>query len=137
LTTEDFEVFRNLGTNAARQIIERYTSVRSVPRTISWDGHRWIRFRLTMGALEDYLRALRTSFMEVDDNDKTFENMMMRGSDEDPDAFHWMNMAQRNHALRMTSQLLDLIDRWQKDRYSLSSGHMPEPRSRLKMEPDI
>jgi hypothetical protein len=125
-----------LGAHAAGQLIERFAVGKTSQRHVSWDAHRWIRFRSTMARIEKFLVKLRNAYYhEPGDGESTYDHLMMRGQDEPPDAFRWIDKAQRNHALRVTNQLLTTIERWQSDKFTFACGELPQPEGMLRIQP--
>lgn len=125
----------NLGENAARQLAERYTKERSTSNSTSWDAHRWIRYRNAMAMFEKKLIEFKATYNDVHEDEDTYDHLIMRSAEVPPDAYRWSDTGQRNHALRVTNQLLDFISRWQQDQRTFSSGDMPSPEPEMRIEP--
>ena len=135
LDKETCDHLANLGENAARQLADRYSKERENNNSTSWDAHRWIRYRNAMALFEKKLLDFKGTYYDVHENEDTYDHLIMRGPEDPPDAFRWSDTGQRNHALRVTNQLLDFISRWQKDNRTFSSGDMPLPQPDMKIEP--
>lgn len=137
LNREDCRHLLELGRSTGSQLARRFEITGESPRSLSWTAHRWIRFRMVMAQLENSLRDMRAAYHDADSADATFDHLIMRPADEAPDAFRWVDISQRNHALRVTNQLLGMIERWEQDRFSFTAGELPEPESEFKLLPKL
>lgn len=128
-------VLQQRGARAGARLTARFTDDNFRPGMLSWDAHRWIRYRASMALLERHLQTLRRNYYDTADGDTSYDRLVLRKSEEGPDSYRWKDFAQRNHALRVTAQLLDLIERWEKDKLSFGTGDMPIPSPRLRITP--
>jgi predicted acylesterase/phospholipase RssA len=115
----------SLGASIGINLSNRFSEDSKRRFAVSWEAHRWIRFRRHMASLEKQLVDFQKGFYEIAEGDRPFETLMMRDKDEAPHAFHWSDIAQRNHALRITTKLLELIDSWEKSPSSFIDKKAP------------
>lgn len=115
----------SLGQSIGANLVNRFAEKPTRKLAVSWEAHRWIRFRRQMAQLEQQLISFRGSFHRVFEDDQPYEAMLMRGRDEPPHAFHWKDIGQRNHALRITTKLLKLIESWEESPSSFIDKRAP------------
>jgi hypothetical protein len=126
---EAYAHLMSLGSSIGNNLISRFAEESSRKFAVSWEAHRWIRFRRQMANLEQLLFNYKDRFHNIGDGDRPYEALMLRGKDEAPHAFRWKDIAQRNHALRVTTQLLNLIESWQKSSSSFIDKQAPYDES--------
>lgn len=102
---------------------------------LTWENQRWIRYRSFMQLLEETLVNLRTGCIEHLPADRSIDVLSGRGEDEPPE-YHWRSREQRDHAQAATSELIELIEQWQRSGESFAPGS-PEPAPELRVAPRI
>lgn len=126
----------NRGKFAGRKLVEVYTNDKPKPGQLSWDNHRWVRFRSTMPLVIDNLVNLYLKLKELKDTkgagNKTYEDLM-----NDPPSYPWNSDEQKAYAVKTTSQLIKLVKEWDLDEnYNLTidldiDAPRPEPEYRI------
>lgn len=112
------------------------------PVQLTWDNHRWIRYRATMAAFEDLARRFRSTWQETAKSVpwRAYDALVDRG-EKKPKSYPFGTNAQRNFAIDATHQLVDFVVTWQTsdetfDRGTASSqGRSPRPKPTLRMMP--
>ncbi|HEX6183213.1 MAG TPA: hypothetical protein VFZ44_04820 [Pyrinomonadaceae bacterium] len=104
---------------------------------LTWDNHRWIRYRSTMSLVEGLLRDLRRGAGAPLAGDTIYANLIARGPTDPPPGYRLNEPGQRAYAEFLTRRLLELSDEWeQKSKESGQSftdgGPRPEPELRFR-----
>lgn len=123
------------GRDAARLLVERF---RGAPEAheLSWDNHRWVRYRTTMALLEGLLASLRRAARAPAPGDRSYADLIVRGPQDAPRSYPWARRAQRDFAAAATRELLDLGERWSDSGWSFGEG-APAPRPELRVRPKV
>ena len=126
------------GRFAGVKLRERFTGMDGSPLT--WDNHRWIRYRSIMSLVEELLRDLRRASQSPVVGDAPYETLIGRGKTEPPAGYPLNESGQRELAVRLTRSLLELAAEWEKEReqtgQSFSDG-APRPAPELRIRPRI
>jgi hypothetical protein len=111
------------------------------PIRLTWDNHRWVRFRSFMAALEDLASRLRATWEDAERQKpwRSYPDLIYRGPEVDPTSYKFGSNEQREFAREATSKLVELVENWAKgdktfDRTS-EPGRSPRPKPRLRMMP--
>ena len=128
------------GEEAARLLIEHFT-LPAGEIELSWDNHRWVRYRSMMGLLEGILNEMEFAIKNPVPGDRTYEDLIVREFDDAPDSYDWKNKSQRTFAHKATGELMALIAKWQSLRANDSSSTFttgaPRPQPELRVKPQI
>jgi hypothetical protein len=103
---------------------------------LSWDSHRWVRYRTGMATLERLLLDLRRGFLDTQQGDRTYEQLITRSPSDMPASYQWTNDLQRQFALQTTEALLDAVRAWQEQEERFAKG-APRPDPDLRIVPRI
>jgi hypothetical protein len=77
---------------------------------MSWDNHRWVRYRSSLSALADLLQQLGGAWTAAPaDGDRTYEQLARRG-DEGPSSYRFARAAQRDLSLDLTDRLVEAAE---------------------------
>lgn len=92
------EVIEDLGERgqfAARELARRFDPV-NVPAgmPLTWDNHRWVRFRSSMQLLDELLREIAAQYGRPDPSGRTYANLVARGKGVPPSSYR-LGSAQR------------------------------------------
>lgn len=97
------------GRQAARKLIDHFIEGtddgQATPMT--WDNHRWIRYRSTVGLLDAYLTDLSHSIANPEPGDRSYDDLIRRGAGDPPKSYP-LTSGQRDAALALTGQLAQL-----------------------------
>ncbi len=120
------------GGDAGRRLAERFQPGSS--HEMNWDNHRWVRFRSTMGALEELLEKLVRGYTDTKTAEpyRSYEQLLNRGSEESPASYRFKE-GQRSFASEAIPRILELADAWSKAN-SLGVG-APNPEPELRIMP--
>jgi predicted acylesterase/phospholipase RssA len=109
---------------------------------LTWDNHRWIRYRATMAAFEDLARRFRKTWGDAAKQKpwRGYEALLDRGSKDTPTSYPLQRPDQQNFASEATRAFVELVSRWQPDQTfdrgeDSSQGRSPRPKPALRMMP--
>lgn len=126
------------GKKAADLLTEHFTLPANKIR-LSWDNHRWVRYRSLMGLLEEMLKEVEFTMKNPAPGDRSYFDLISRESDEAPNSYEWKNKNQRTFAEKGTIELLELIDKWQSLRTNEPNSTFtvgtPKPQPELRVKP--
>src|SRR5262249_36507072 len=69
------------GEEAARVLTEHFT-LPAGEIELSWDNHRWVRYRLMMGLLEELLKQIESTIENPAPGDRSYHELILRNFDE-------------------------------------------------------
>lgn len=113
---------------------------------LTWENHRWVRFRTTMAALEHLARdVIRHIKYEGPSNEgvRSYEEML-ESSHVQASHYRWASKEQYEHACQVTKDLADFVGRWRMTHETLDAvegyeamadGRAPRPKSGFRIFP--
>ena len=108
---------------------------------LSWDNHRWIRYRSLMELLEQMFNAIAYSIANPMPGERTYIELIRRSSKDKPTSYLWLNNNQRTQADEATKKLIELIEVWKQsvevEAVGIFGGKVPKPRPELRVRPRI
>jgi predicted acylesterase/phospholipase RssA len=134
---ESIAAMSERGACAGRRLVEYYTTPPEHGRTVSWENHRWVRYRSTMSILEGMFRRLRIAYTRdqpVDDLDYRDISQLQDGGIP---SYKWGSGQQRALSVELTGQLSDLAGHWddavqqQPHRSVIEGAPSPVPEFRI------
>ena len=110
---------------------------------LTWDNHRWIRYRAIMAAFEGLARRFRTTWQNEEKQKpwRAYSDLLGRGKREEPTSYPLDRPEQKAFADSVTDQLVDFVASWTTgdqtfDRGDSSKeGRSPRPKPVLRMRP--
>lgn len=139
---------RGRGQQAAQELADRFTT--TDPDTeLSWDNHRWVRFRTTMSLLENMLDELSFALNNPLPDDRSYLELIERpkydrkakNTDGLPKSYPWQEPSQQAFVKEAVNELLELLAKWQAlrmaDRQKSFGGQVPKPGPELRIRPRI
>ncbi len=103
------------------------------PIPMTWDNHRWIRYRSTMEVLADFLSRFANSLEHPEPGDRTYSELIKREAGDPPNSYRFTE-EQREFARDATRQVADLGQ--EMGDYDLSEG-APRPKPGLRVRPQF
>ncbi|HEY7608102.1 MAG TPA: hypothetical protein VIF14_02640 [Alphaproteobacteria bacterium] len=130
------------GRVAGQTLAERFASGPQWEVAEAWEGHRWVRFRSSMYALEGALRSFEKGLRDIHPGDKPFEDLAARAKGQPPLAFPWWNANQRDFALASTKALREIVASWRQPFQTFGPADEddpgpPEPTPEMRIVPRI
>jgi hypothetical protein len=109
---------------------------------LTWDNHRWVRFRSFMAAFEDVARRLRATWEDTQQQRpfRSYKDLLGRGGSEKPTSYPLKRPTQHRFASDAINTLVDFVASWIGDRTfdrgkSSKEGRSPRPKPVLRMMP--
>jgi len=110
---------------------------------LTWDNHRWVRYRSLMAAFEDLARRFQSRFEGTPQKGKlrTYAQLLARGPSSKPQSYPFGGKAQREFAAKVTAAFLDFVkSSFDEDRSfdrgeSSRQGRSPRPKPKLRIMP--
>jgi hypothetical protein len=138
----DIRAMSQRGAWAGRRLVEYYsTPPEPGPggRKVSWENHRWIRYRSTMSILEGMFRRLHVAYTREQPVDGLDYLQVSQLEDADIPGFKWVSGQQRALSVELTDRLCDLAEHWdetveQNPRRSLIED-APDPVPEFRITP--
>ncbi len=95
------------GQEAARLLVQRFAETPGTAGGMSWDSHRWVRYRASAAALGTLLEEMAQAWTQPPvAGERTYEELLRRGDDVGPDAYRLEREAQRQLALELSTRLV-------------------------------
>lgn len=128
------------GQIAATKLVERFTAAGN-EKVLSWDNHRWVRYRSTMALIEQLLDAMSLAVENPMAGDRSYIELIRRKRADFPKSYQWHDLDQKAFADEATGELLELARKW-RDRRSKNAaasfaGTPPKPQPELRVRPRI
>jgi hypothetical protein len=123
------------GQAAGRRLVERFAETPGTAPGMSWDNHRWVRYRAAMATLADFLTDLAAAWREAPPPDeRTYQQLVDRGSDTGPNSYRFRRNAQRDLANDTHGRLVDAGSALMASTERLDDG-APRPLARVRIAP--
>lgn len=142
LTKTNIKTLSDRGWEAGKGLRLRFTADSADPDAITWDSHRWVRYRSSMSVIVGAFRAIGrgwTGVQWVDDQprpgDRTFQQLIARGTNDPPSYYRWTDAARQAEAEQATKCLIDLVGQW--DPISAFREGAPTPHPDLRVAPRL
>ena len=127
------------GREAARRLIKRFGEPPENPGDLSWDSHRWTRYRSSIAAVSALLGALKNGYQEPPElaDDRTYAELVARRSGEHPTAYEFERQAQRQLATDFTKDLVTAAEAAERARPEVLSEGAPRPEPEARIVPRV
>ena len=122
------------GEQAAERLIEHFVDGTDggEPTPMTWDNHRWIRYRSTTALLQEFLGEYADRIEHPETGDADIMTLVAREKGDPPPTGYPFQPAQREFALEVTKELQTLGDGIRK----VDLGdHGPSPKPALRVRP--
>jgi predicted acylesterase/phospholipase RssA len=95
------------GRHAGVKLIDRFARPPATPSSLSWDSHRWTRYRSTLAAVAEIVGQVDKAFHVVPEvpGDRTYEELAARPRGKHPRAYPWARDEQRRLGADFTEAL--------------------------------
>lgn len=104
------------------------------PTTVSWQNHRWVRFRASMAALEDALELMDTAYTEA----PGYTPLVNRAENVPPLDFQWTIDQRAANPVEKTAALLFALKAWRSaPGMRFDRGALPVRLPELRMSPGV
>jgi predicted acylesterase/phospholipase RssA len=120
------------GQAAGRALVERFADTLGTDQGLSWDNHRWVRYRSALAALAEQLEQLGRAWRAVPEGERSYRELADRGGDVGPGGYRFASDAQRALALALTDLLAEAGERSEESDVGLDRGSpRPQPVARI------
>ena len=109
---------------------------------LTWDNHRWVRFRSFLAAFEDVARRFRVTWEDAEQQRpfRSYEELLGRSRNEDPTSYPLKRPTQLQFVSEAVNKFVDFVASWTGDRTfdrgeSSKEGRSPRPKPILRMMP--
>jgi hypothetical protein len=108
---------------------------------LTWDNHRWIRYRGLMAAFEGLAKQFHQRWKQTAPvgahQKRTLPDLLERSAIEKSIAYPWADPDQFEFAKQSTESLADFVKDWDNASKTFDSekGHAPRPKMRLRVTP--
>ena len=133
---KDIEALSERGGHAGSLLRNRFSTPAGDGTPMTWDNHRWVRYRSTMSLLEDTFDRFSRNYLGAAAGERSYEELLTRGNARP--ASYRMGQAQAAHAVKATRDLVALSRRWQKVPPGSRFGNgAPSPSPALRIVPKV
>ena len=111
------------------------------PVVLTWDNHRWVRYRSFMAAVELVARRFRATWKDVttQKNWRPYDDLLNRAQGGAPVSYPFHRPGQQDFAVAETARLVDWTTGWTTDDQTFdrnsNPGRSPRPKPGLRMMP--
>lgn len=120
------------GQAAGRALVERFAETPGTEPGLSWDNHRWVRYRSAVAALVEQLERFGRAWRASPEGERTYRDLVDRGRDVGPAGYRFTSDGQRALALALTELLAEVGERSEEGETGVDRGApRPEPVARI------
>ncbi len=120
------------GQAGGRALVERFAETAGTSSGLSWDNHRWVRYRSTLTALAAQLEELGRAWRTPPDGGRSYAELVDRPDDVGPAGYRFTSDGQRALALALTHLLAEVGERSEESETPVDRGSpRPEPVARI------
>lgn len=127
------------GRAAGARLLKRFMGLDGSP--LSWDNHRWIRYRSTMSMIEKLLAELAYAYQNPMSGDRSYEELIRRKVDQPPPSYPWKPRRRRVFARHATEQLVEISVAWAASGEAFKEGNFidgaPRPMPEIRIKPRV
>jgi predicted acylesterase/phospholipase RssA len=122
---------------AAGRLLHRRFAVPAPDGTdLTWDNHRWVRYRSMMSLLETTTARFSRTYLHPEPGDVPIDQLSLRPSDAPPRGYRWAARAQRDFARQATATFVKLAEDWRATGETFAEG-APGPSPDLRIVPKV
>ena len=141
---EVVDILSERGIRAGAMLVERFGDTPPEGVELTWDNHRWVRYRSTMAALEQLLEAFHKGYTHIEAGQRSFDELLTRAPGELPPGYRLKtrgeggepSVNQQEYAQEITKLLIELADEINQSEVDLQKGS-PRPRPTMRVVPDV
>jgi predicted acylesterase/phospholipase RssA len=149
MSSETILNISKLGERAARLIAARFAPepvkdpITGASVELTWDNHRWVRYRSFMAAFETAARQFRAKWLQTDNPWRSYDELLNRDKGDKPKSYGFERPRQYDFAVSTTGKLVDLFagststDETFDRGLNASTGAAPRPKMILRVMPPL
>jgi predicted acylesterase/phospholipase RssA len=136
MPADRIDAFSLRGAFAGRLLVDRFSRPpASTEQHLSWDNHRWVRYRSLMALLEDLLEKFRTGYQAPPEAEAMpYPDLIARHSDVPPTSYP-MTATQKTFARLATEEIIRLVESWDQSGETFRDQRVPRPTPQLRVTP--
>jgi hypothetical protein len=135
---DTIKVLSERGRCAGEMLRLRFTGKDTDPKnSLSWDTHRWTRYRTTMSLLEKMFYDLRRAYHHHDPNDMNYAEIVNPPAHNEPPKGYPMSKARRKFADEATEQVSAQLEDWENRDQTFRDSKIPRPEPELRIRPCV
>ena len=136
MPADRIDAFSLRGAFAGRLLVDRFSRPPAgTEQHLSWDNHRWVRYRSLMALLEDLLEKFRTGYQAAPEaGAMPFPDLIARHSDVPPTSYQ-MTATQKTFARQATAEIIRLVESWDESGETFRDPRVPRPTPQLRVTP--
>lgn len=121
------------GMFAGRRLVGRFAEPPKTSQSLSWDSHRWTRYRSALAALSRLLESFAAVYTAADEGgNRSYAQLSARGGNEQPSAYRWKRGAQRDLGDKVTAAAVAAAGVVSGNTETVNEGApRPEPEARI------
>jgi hypothetical protein len=124
------------GQHAAAALVDRFASPPAEPGGLSWDSHRWTRFRSALAALAELTTLVDRGYGATPEaGEKTYAQLSARADDEHPAAYRWVRRAQRQAGENLVADVQASAEALRAASPTTLDEGAPRPRPAVRLAP--
>jgi hypothetical protein len=110
MPTDVVKALTGYGQEAGQRLTDRFVfgMDEGEPTAMTWENHRWVRYRSTMAVLERFLADFSYSVANPQPGDSKLTELVLRGPDDPPGSYRLRSEEQRDYAEELTEELTAL-----------------------------
>jgi hypothetical protein len=130
---EVIEALTLRGQAAGRALVRRFAETPGTDDGLSWDNHRWVRYRSALGAITEQLERLGNAWRsEPESGDRSYRELVERNEEVGPAGYRLRSQAQRALALSLTELLAEVGKQSEESETGVGDGApRPAPIARI------
>lgn len=129
---EVIEALTRRGQAAGQKLVARFAETDGTDPGLSWDNHRWVRYRSTLAALGELLEQFGAAWNASPAGERSYRELVERPETEGPAGYRLSSEAQRGLALALSELLAEAGTRAGDETASVQRGApRPEPVARI------
>lgn len=132
---EAIDALSTRGALAGEMLRKRFTG-QDAASELSWDSHRWTRYRTMMSLLEKMMSDLRRAYRYTRPGEAPYPELIQPAAGESPKGYP-MSKKQRSFARTGTEQLIAAIDGWEAQGQTYRDEKIPSPEPDLRVRPNV
>ena len=120
------------GQAAGRALVERFAETPGTAAGLSWDNHRWVRYRSALAAIAEQLEQFMNAWTSHTGDERSYTELLDRPDDVGPAGYRLDSQEQRALFRALTDLLLEVGDRSESGPGDVGRGApRPEPVARI------
>jgi predicted acylesterase/phospholipase RssA len=132
---ETIDALSTRGALAGEMLRKRFTG-QDEASDLSWESHRWTRYRTMMSLLEKVMSDIRRAYRYTCPGDAPYPELIEPASGKPPKGYR-MGLKQRSLARAETEQLIIAVERWETQGPAFRDKAVPSPEPELRVRPNV